>query len=80
MKDWTTEELQTMIARHPEQEIRMLAMELLALNVEFESGGTEARMANLLEMGRDLTALLHHEVLEASRGGEDFINDEEFMR
>lgn len=80
MKDWTTEELETMIAGHPEREIRMLAMELLTLNAELESDGAEARMANLLEMGRDLTALLHHEVLEISRGGEDFVNDQEYMR
>lgn len=80
MKDWTTEELETMITSHPEQEVCMLAMELLALHADLKTNGTETRRANLSEMGRDLTALLHHEVLEASRGGEDFVNDQEYMR
>ena len=41
---------------------------------------TDTRTANLLDIGRDLTALIHNEILESSRGGEDFINDTEYLR
>lgn len=80
MKEWTTQKLETVMASHAERKVGALAAELRALHADLATKSTDTRTANLLDTGRDLTALLDHEILEASRGGEDFINDQEYLR
>ncbi len=75
MNDWTTDALDAMIARHADPDIRQMAMALRGLLLDLETAEDAERM----ERGRDLSALLNHEMLAASRGGEDFINDQAVM-
>jgi len=72
MNDWTTDALDATIARHADPDIRQMATALRGLLLDPETAGDAERM----ERGWDLSALLHHEILTTSRGGEDFINDQ----
>tara|TARA_R110002124_G_scaffold283145_1_gene458756 strand:+ start:4556 stop:4801 length:246 start_codon:yes stop_codon:yes gene_type:complete len=79
MTNLTKDYLHQLMERHPEGNIHDTLVELNSLLQKLDSETEPARKDALHDQIRSFAAVLEYELLEGSRSGEDYINDERFL-